>query len=274
MTLRTILITGASSGIGRGLALSLARHDTILHLGGRDRGRLDATVEACRRLGADARPHVLDVTDRAGMERWIREVGADRLDMVFASAGITGGAHARDDEGAAFETAGQIRRIIAVDLDGALNTILPALDIMKGQDRDGQGRRGQICAISSVAGLVSYPGTASYSAAKAALDRFMVATGAYAGKAGIHLTSVCCAFVDTPMVARNRFPMPGLVSVNKAVRIILRGVALRKRRVIFPRWLVMGSRFMDMLPVGVAEAYYLRQPTGKPGSLPPVEEKG
>lgn len=274
MTLRTILITGASSGIGRGLALSLACRGTILHLGGQDHGRLDATAEACRRLGADARPRVLDVTDRAGMERWLHEVGADRLDMVFASAGITGGAYAPDDEGAAFEPAGQIRRMIAVDLDGALNTILPALEIMKCQERDSRGQRGRICAISSVAGLVSYPGTASYSAAKAALDRFVVATGAYAGKAGIHMTSVCCAFVDTPMVARNRFPMPGLVSVDKAVRIILRGVARQKRRVIFPRWLVMGSRFMDMLPIGIAEAYYLRQPSGKPGSLPPVEEKG
>ena len=274
MTLRTILITGASSGIGRGLALSLARPNTILHLGGRDVVRLEAVAAACRRLGAEVRPRRLDVTDRAGMDAWFHEIARDRLDLVFVCAGVTGGAHEMDAEGAAFEPAEQVRRMIAVDLGGALNTILPALDIMKCQDRDGDGRRGQICAVSSVAGLVSYPGTASYCTAKSALDRFMVATGAYSRRAGIHLTSVCCSFVDTPMVARNRFPMPGLVSVDHAVRRILDGVARRKRRVVFPRWLVAGSRFMDMLPIAVAELYYLRQPSGRPGSLPPLDAKG
>ncbi|AQS88300.1 oxidoreductase [Neoasaia chiangmaiensis NBRC 101099] len=273
MTTKTVLITGASSGIGRGIALATARSGVVLHLGGRDAARLKAVADECSRRGATACWRSQDVTDRSGMADWLAEAGRDRLDMVYACAGVTGGARAPDVDGAAWEPAAQVRRMFAVDLDGALNTILPALEIMRAQPRDAEGVRGRICAIASVAGLVSYPGTASYSAAKGALDRFVIASGAYARRAGIHLTSVCCGFVDTPMVAQNRFPMPGLVSTSHAVRKILRGVARGQRRVVFPAWLVMGSRLMDMLPITLAQYYYLRQGTGRPGSLTALDDR-
>jgi len=245
----------------------------MLHLGGRDEGRLAAVADSCRARGASVFTQIADVTDADMMARWVRQAGGARpLDRVYVCAGVTGGMGPQDAEGAAFETAGQVRRMMAVDLDGALNVILPAIDRMRAQPRNTGGDRGRICAIASVAGLVSYPGTPSYSAAKAALDRFVIATGAYTRRAGIHLTSVCCGFVDTPMVARNRFPMPGLVSTEVAVGKILRGVARRRRRVIFPGWLVRGSRFMDMLPIALAEAYYLRQPTGRAGAFRPIGE--
>ncbi|MCQ9155788.1 SDR family NAD(P)-dependent oxidoreductase [Acidomonas methanolica] len=273
MSSRTVLITGASSGIGRGLALSLAAPGVVLHLGGRNLPRLEAVAAACRAKGAATEIRALDVTCAEAMAAWIGEAAHPRLDRVFACAGITGGADAPDADGAAFESGAQVRRMFAVDLDGALNTILPALDIMRRQPRDGRGDRGRICVIASVAGVVSYPGTPSYCAAKAAVDRFMVASGAYSRRAGIHLTSVCCGFVDTPMVADHRFPMPGLVSTEAAVRLILRGVERRKRRVVFPLWLVLGSRFMDMLPIRLAELYYTRQPTGRPGAFTPLDER-
>ncbi|AOX15837.1 SDR family NAD(P)-dependent oxidoreductase [Kozakia baliensis] len=268
-----ILVTGASSGIGRGLALTLAKPGIVLHLGGRNEERFTAVSDACRQRGAQVFPHLQDVTDREGMEAWVRRAGEPRLDLVLACAGITGAADAQDQEGAAFESSEQVRRMLAVNLDGAMNTVLPALDIMRAQSRDAHGKRGRICAIASVAGLVSYPGTPSYSASKAALDRFMVASGAYARPAGIVLSSVCCGFVDTPMVAQNRFPMPGLASTQRAVREILHGVAREKRRIIFPRWLVLGSRLMDVLPIRLAEAYYLRQPSGQPGSMAPIHRE-
>lgn len=266
------MITGASSGIGEGLALSHAAPGVFLYLGGRDRERLDGVAARCRQRGAVVDIRQIDVTSRQEMTDWVQHAGGARLDIVYVCAGITGGMAAPEQDKAAFESAAQVRRMLQVDLDGALNTILPSIDRMRSQSRDKKGFRGQICAIASVAGLVSYPGTPSYSAAKAALDRFMVATGAYTRRAGIYLTSVCCGFVDTPMVAGNTFPMPGLVSTEEAVRRIRLGVKRRKRRIIFPVWLVLGSRFMDMLPIRLAEAYYLRQPTGRPGAFPPVAD--
>lgn len=263
----TVLITGASSGLGQTLAQTLARPGRTLYLGGRNVQRLEETAKACISRGAAVHLHLGDVADRAAMEAWIRSTNG--LDLVLACAGITGGTRKpQTPDGAPYEPAAQIYRIFETDMMGVLNTVLPALDVMQHQPRGVDGMRGRICAISSVAGVVSYPGTPSYSAAKAAVDRFMVATGGDAKKAGILLSSVVCGFLDTPMVAKNAFPMPGLTDVNSACRRILRGLSRNERRITFPLWLVAGSRFMDLLPIRLAEFYYNNQPSGAAGSMP------
>ena len=260
----SILITGASSGIGRGLALALARPGRTLHLGGRNARNLEAVATACIARGADARVKVQDVRDAGGMEEWITKAGT--LDLVFAGAGIT--ASTRGGADAPYEPDAQIRRMFDTNVDGVLNTVLPALQVMRGQPRGVDGVRGRICAMASVAGLVSFPGTPSYCASKAAVDRFMVATGANMKRAGIVMTSVSCGFVATPMTAQNNFHMPGLTQTNDAVQAILSGIARGKRRIAFPWWLAAGSRFMDLLPIPIAEHYYFRQPAGQAGTMP------
>ncbi|ACI51604.1 short-chain dehydrogenase/reductase SDR [Gluconacetobacter diazotrophicus PA1 5] len=262
----TILITGASSGIGRAIALALAAPGVVLHLGGRDAGRLDAVARACADRGARAQTRRQDVRDQDGMARWIGDAGP--LDLVFACAGITASTARPAGGGAPREPDGQVRRIMDVNVGGVVNTVLPALATMGRQARDPLGVRGRICAIASVAGYVSFPGTPSYCASKAAVDRFMVATGGNTARDGILLSSVCCGFVRTPMVAANRFPMPGLVEAGDAAAAILRGVAAGRRRIAFPWWLAAGSRLMDRLPLRWAEAYYARQPAGQAGSMP------
>jgi len=276
MTYGTIFITGAASGIGRALAVALSAPGRQLHLADCQQSGLDETAATCKAKGAETHLTCLDVTDQNAMTQWCAQAADRPIDLLLVCAGVTGGVDACEKDGAAFETPEQIRHMMAVNLNGALNAILPMMTRMRAQPLRKTGhltrQRGQICAIASVAGLVSYPGTPSYSASKAALDRFLVASGAYSRKAGIHLSSVCCSFVDTPMVAQNCFPMPGLSSVERAVTHILRGLKRRRRRIIFPAWLVLGSRFMDVLPIWLAEAYYIHQPTGRPGSMPRLDQ--
>lgn len=262
-----ILITGASSGLGRALAHTLARPGRRLWLGGRNAQRLEETARYCTGRGAMVQLQLCDVTHASAMAEWVQATGG--LDMVLACAGITGGTRKPvGPDRAPTEPQAQIRQIFATDLNGVLNTVLPALELMEHQPRAADGMRGRICAISSVAGLVSFPGTPAYSAAKAAVDRFMVATGGNTRKTGILLSSVVCGFLQTPMVARNTFPMPGLTDVHSASRRILRGLARNERRITFPLWLAAGSRLMDLLPISVAEAYYDNQPSGAAGSMP------
>lgn len=244
-----VLITGASSGLGAGLARALARPGAVLHLAGRDAGRLASVAQACARAGAEIVPRLIDVRDEAAMADWI--AGAGRLDLVVANAGISAGTS--DAAGApALESAAQTRAIFATDLAGMLNTALPALAVMAGQPADASGLRGRIAVVASLAAFVAAPGAPSYCAAKAAADTWTVATAPAARRLGIGLTSLCPGFVATPMTAANRFPMPGLMTADRAARIMLRGIARGRVRVAFPWYIALGARLAVLLPTPLA----------------------
>ena len=257
MALARVLITGASSGIGRALALALAAPDAELHLAGRDTARLAAVAEACRARGASAEARMVDVRDAAAMAAWIGSVGP--LDVVIANAGISAGT----GQGAV-ETAAQARAIFAVNLDGALNTILPAIDSMLARPPDAAGVRGRIAAIASIAAFLPAPGAPAYSASKAALDRWTLATAPRLRPHGVLLTSICPGFIRTPMTADNDFAMPGLMDADRAARIMLRGMAAGRMRVAFPWWLAATARLIGALPPPLAAALLLRGPTKAP----------
>ncbi|AQS83589.1 MAG: SDR family NAD(P)-dependent oxidoreductase [Acetobacter aceti] len=272
----SLLITGAASGLGRGFALRVARPGVTLHLMDCNENRLKDTASRTAALGARVSIHALDVTDAPAMRRVIEGIGAsdDSLDVVLACAGITGGVHDRPNGeiGAACESEYQVKHMVDVNVNGVLNTIFPAIDVMRRQPVASDGFRGRIAAISSIAGLVSFPGTPSYCATKAAVDRFMVATGGNLKRDGILLSSVVCGFINTPMVATNEFAMPGLVQTAEAVERIMAGLEKNRRRITFPRWIAAGSRLMDLLPIGLSERYYQNQPTGAAGSMPVVRQ--
>jgi len=257
MSIRTILITGASSGIGHALALVYAGPGVALHLGGRDARRLAAVAEACRARGALASTRLIDVRDAPAVAGWLGSAG--RLDLVIANAGIGAGI-----EDGAPEPAGQVRAIFGVNLEGALNTALPAMEIMRGQSPGADGIRGRIATVASIAAFVAAPGAPSYCATKAALDAWTVATAIAARRHGVRMTSVCPGYIRTPMTEGNRFPMPGLMSADRAARIISRGIAAGKIRVAFPWWLAAGARIGGLLPPGLIGAV-LSLPPGKPG---------
>ena len=256
MTARAVLITGASSGIGRALAIACAAPGVVQHLGGRNAERLAEVQTACEARGGEVHARSLDVTDAAGMAAWI--AGAGRLDLVVANAGISAGTgHARS------ETAAQARAIFAVNVDGVLNTVLPAIEAMRGQAPDVGGVRGRIAVVASIAAFIAAPGAPAYCAAKAAVDRWTVATSANLRREGILLTSVCPGFIRTPMTAANPYPMPGLMDADRAARIILRGIAAGRRRVVFPWWMGTVARVAGLMPPRIVAAFASAAP-GKP----------
>jgi NADP-dependent 3-hydroxy acid dehydrogenase YdfG len=242
---QSVLITGASSGIGAALARACARPGATLHLAGRDAGRLQAVAETCRTLGADARPRRIDVCDAAAMAAWIAEAG--RLDLVVANAGISAGAG--EDWLAAPE---RLRAILATNIDGMLNTALPALRIMASQAPGADGWRGRIGVVASIAAFVPAPGAAAYCASKAAADTWTVGTARTARARGIAMSSICPGYVRTAMTARNRFPMPGLMDAEPAAAIVLRGLAAARVRVAFPWWMAAAARLTGLLPPRLA----------------------
>lgn len=192
------------------------------------------------------------------MQDWIGQAG--HLDLVLACAGVSGGPRPAVSDRAAQEDPTQVRHILAVNLDGMVNTVLPAIASMERQPRQADGSRGRIAGIASVAGFMSVPAAPTYGASKAAVDRWLTATGANLAPHGIQLSSVACGFVRSPMTAPNQFAMPGLMNADEAARLVLRGVAAGRRRIVFPWWVAAAARAFDLLPLRMTEALMARQP--------------
>lgn len=234
---KSILITGASNGIGAALAVLYANPGVSLALCGQNKQRLEEVAETCRQLRANVTTRVLDVADPFLTREWI--IQSDKLhplDLVIANAGVSYGFTTDDDLTSHFiET-------FAVNVNGVFNTVHPAIELMKKRGR------GQIAIMSSLAGFHGFPSSPAYSTSKATVKAYGEALrGLYKG-AGIEVNVICPGFIRTPMTDRNNFKMPLLMSVEKAALIIRRGLEANKGRIAFPFPLLAAVRILQLLP--------------------------
>src|SRR5260221_12245169 len=155
MSYKTILITGASSGIGQALAEQYAQKGVTLILTGRDQDRLTEIQQICALKGAQVIAKVIDVRDHKAMHAWIKDMDSHHtIDLAVANAGI--GLGQRPDT---WETTDEI---IQTNLYGVLNTLLPLIPRMK------ERKSGHLAVMSSLAAFRSFPGHGPYSASKSA----------------------------------------------------------------------------------------------------------
>lgn len=246
---RAILITGASSGIGAALAHLYAGPGIALALSGRDRQRLDKVAEKCRSLGASVLAEAVDATDAAAMERFVGAAEAFApLELVIANAGISGGS------GLTGETAEQARQIFKVNLDGVLNTVLPALKHLR------RRRRGQVALMSSLASFRGFPGAPAYCASKAAVRVWGEGLRPALAAEGIDLSVICPGFVTTRMTEGNPFPMPFLMDAERAARIVQGGLAANHARIAFPFPMRLAAWLLAALPPGLTDRAMGRLP--------------
>ncbi|WP_456316939.1 SDR family NAD(P)-dependent oxidoreductase [Teichococcus aestuarii] len=249
---RQIALTGASSGLGRALALACAAPGATLHLAARDAGRLAETAAACRAAGATVRETVLDVRDAAACAAWVGAM--PEIDLLIANAGISGGT------GGGSEPAEQIRAIFETNVTGVLNTALPAMARMAAQPPGADGVRGRVAVIASVAAFFAAPGAAAYCASKSAVQRWAEATDATERARGIRLHAVCPGYIRTPMTAVNRFPMPFMLEPEAAARRTLAGIAAGRTRIAYPWPTYALARLAGALPLRVQALLASRVP--------------
>lgn len=250
-----IAITGASSGIGAALALHYARPGTRLALAGRSEARLAEVQAQCRDRGAEAVANPLDVTDRAGLEAWLGDAAAVRpLDLVIANAGISGGTGPQVAPTSLSEAPAQTAAILAVNVGGVVDTVQAALPLLLQQGR------GQIAIMSSIASFRGFPGAPAYCASKAMVRVWGEGLRADYAARGIEIAVICPGYVKSPMTDRNDFPMPFMMSAERAARIIARGLAANRARIVFPLRLYWLLRALTALPEPILERVTARLP--------------
>lgn len=240
----SILITGASSGLGEALALHYAAPGVFLALSGRNEERLEQVAQGCREKGALIEIAILDVADRDNMRDWIADMDDTHpLDLIIANAGISGGTGGVMSG----EPVDQARRIFDINIMGVVNTIEPILPRMIAR------KRGQVALISSLAGFRGFPSAPAYSASKGMVRFYGEALRGSLNGSGVEINVVMPGFVKSRMTAANDFHMPFLMEARRAAGIIARGLARNKGRIVFPLPLHAGAWFASILPDWLAQ---------------------
>jgi short-subunit dehydrogenase len=238
----SILITGASSGLGAALAHAYAAPGITLALFGRNEERLTEVAKQCEAKGATVQCVLVDVRDRDAMQEAIHALDdAKPFNLVIANAGISAGTFTGEKN---FDAA---HGVFDVNLQGVLHTMHPIITRMVAR------KHGQIAIISSLAGIMPWPGAAAYSASKAAVRYYGEALRPQLAKRNVWVSVVCPGWIHTPLVAVNKFPMPFIMSSERAARIIQQGISARKTRISFPFSLYFALRVLQALPVVLSQ---------------------
>lgn len=239
---KAILITGASSGLGEGMARHLARRGHRLALVARRRDRLDRLAVELRSAGA---PTVwvgeLDVTQYATIAdvvgRAARELGG--LDVIVVNAGTAGTTVIGKGHFA------EARRIIDTNLTGAIATIEAAVELFRTQGR------GHLVAISSVAAARGTKGQGAYSASKAGLSRYLESLRVETVGENIQVTELAPGFIDTDL-NRHMKNRPFVVSAEKGTEALVDAIERQVGFRYVPVWpWTLMAQLLKILPAKV-----------------------
>jgi short-subunit dehydrogenase len=233
-----VLITGASSGIGRALALEFALQGHPVGLVARRAEALETLAEEVRSAGGQAAVAAADVGSETALNAAVAslETALGPVEILVANAGIS-----RKVTASRLNLA-DLALVMDVNYLGAVRAVAAVLPGML------ERGRGQLVVVSSVAAFRGLPGSGAYSASKAAISNFWEALRGEVREAGIACTTIHPGYIDTPLTRKNKYPMPFLVDVNVAARKMVRGILARKRQVNLPWKMIALMTLVRHLP--------------------------
>ncbi len=242
MSAPLVFITGASSGIGQALALRYAQAGWRLALAARRAAAIETWAHAqglggdrCAAYAADVQD--VDALDRAGRECIARQ---GLPDVVIANAGISIGMDTAERE-----DLDVMRDTLAINLLGVAATFHPFLRPMR------ERRSGTLVGIASVAAIRGLPGHGAYCASKAGVVAYLESLRGECRGDGIRVVTILPGYVATPLTARNRYPMPFLLTpaqfADRALRCIDAGASYR----VIPWQMAIVAKLLRILPNAV-----------------------
>ena len=235
---KTIFLTGASSGIGEGIALALAKKGAVLGLVARREDMLADLAKRCIKAGGVARAYPCDVVDPAALQNAADSFRHefDHVDVLIANAGV--GGNNKETRSYLPEA---VKRLIDINLLGASNAVYAVLPQML------ERGKGHLVAISSLAGFRGLPKSAAYSASKAGMTAFFESVRLDVKHRGIDVTIIQPGFIKTPLTDGRRHRMPYLMKLDDAVPLFIKAIEKKKKFAAFP-WqlatIVRAGKFM------------------------------
>ena len=221
---KVVVITGASSGIGRALALELAREGCKVGLIARRAEMIETLAKEIAGAGGTSAHVAADVGERTRIVEAIHELAArlGPVDLLIANAGI-GRPSAIDPMNV--EALEQVFRINFLGVVYSFEAVLPAM-LQRGS--------GHLAAVSSLGAYRGMPGQQAYCASKAAVNTFLDGLRVQLRPRNIAVTTICPGFVWTPMTEDHPFKMPFLLQPDAAARKIVKALKRRKKVYNFP----------------------------------------
>jgi len=236
---RVVMITGASSGIGRGLAIALGTKGAKLGLVARRVEALAELVTEIESMGGKALALPADVENvesmRAAADKLRAQFGP--VDLLIANAGI---GPTRD---AAKFSAEEVGNVMSVNVIGASNSVAAVLPQMV------ERGSGQLVAISSLAAYRGLPRSAAYCASKAAVSALFESLRLDLEPRGVDVTIIHPGFIKTPLTAGREAEMPFLMELDDAVNKMVRAIEKRRKRYSFPWQLATIVRAGMIMPI-------------------------
>lgn len=250
--MKTVFITGASSGIGAALARHYAKCGVQLGLTARRADLLDDVAKSIVQAGAPApRIYVCDVRDAAALKAaaadFSQVFGAP--DIVVANAGVSKGTLTTEaDDLTVFQT------VFDINVMGMVNTFHAFAGEMATR------KAGTLVGIASVAGFRGIPGGGAYSASKAACIRYCESLRVELRTSGVSVVTICPGYIRTPMTAVNKFKMPFLIDVDEAVVRFARAIDAKTSFTVIPGTMGVAARVLRMLPNWLYDLIFSRMP--------------
>ena len=234
MTWKNAWITGASSGLGLELAKRLEGEVAHVTISARSKGKLERVSKASPAI--DAYP--LDVTDAKAVATTLAKIekAAGPIDLAILNAGVW---HIMESDSMDLE---KIRNALDVNYMGVVNCIDA---LLPGMLKRGSGH---IAIVASVAGYRGLPKAIAYGPTKAALINLAETLHAELEPHGVLVSVVNPGFIDTPMTEDNDFPMPGIIPVEEAATLFLKGLKARKFEIAFPKGFVFWMKALRRAP--------------------------
>ncbi|MGI9275492.1 MAG: SDR family NAD(P)-dependent oxidoreductase [Endozoicomonas sp.] len=233
-----VWITGASQGIGRALAIELARRGKTVAASARNKEKLSALVQDAEQLPGKIFTFSVDVTDQAAVELTVDDIEKQLggIDQAVLNAGTF-----LPMEGSEFR-ADVVRDHFELNVMGVCYCIEPLVQRMS------ERGKGLIAINGSLAGYRGLPKSSAYGASKAALINLAESLYLDLRKPGIDVKIINPGFVRTPLTDRNAFPMPFLTEAEKAASIIADGLSRKAFEIHFPVLFSSLMGFLRLLP--------------------------